>query len=128
MKKILMILAVVVSVVFVQTNLWAGPHESQSHKEMMGRGGPAQEPDFGSLTTAEHLSLADQFEQKAATQDKEIAFHESMMKKYRYKVDSSPKRRRVAQMGSHCQSIINSLKKLKEEYKEMARMHREMAE
>jgi len=128
MRNSIIILAVLFGISAVQLNLWAGPHESQSHKEMMGRATSEQEPDFGNLTPAEHLSLADQFDKKAVAQDKEIAFHESMMKKYRYKVDSSPKRRRVAQMGSHCQRIINSLKKLKEEYKEMARMHREMAE
>ncbi|MCB9719713.1 MAG: hypothetical protein H6756_02470 [Candidatus Omnitrophica bacterium] len=128
MRKVVMVLAIGASIILPQTNVWAGPHESRSHKEMMGRGSSAQEPDFGSLTAAEHLSLADQFEQKAAAQDKDIAFHESMMKKYRYKVDSSPKRRRVAQMGSHCGRIIKSLRKLKEEYKEMAQMHREMAE
>ncbi len=122
MKKLIIFLFLILGMA-IQTNAWAGPPPHDYTQNIR-----YPEKDFSNLTAEEHLALADQFEQKVAAQDKEIAFHEAMMQKYEYKTDFHPKRGLTVQkMKTHCDAIIRSLKKIKENYKEMAKLHREMA-
>lgn len=117
----MIILAFVFSVGSGQSNLWAGPpsKEIRYQKKSVTEG----------LTAAEHLALADRFDERATAQEKEIAFHEDMMTNYEYKITVHPKRGVTSErMETHCRLIIKSLEKLKTEYKELANLHREMAQ
>jgi len=82
-------------------------------------------------TKAEHIAIAEEYEQKAVEQDAITQEHIQMLKDYRANAHRYPKQtreKRIAEMKKHCNAIIRASKQLATEYRDMARWHRIAAE
>ena len=82
-------------------------------------------------TKAEHIAIAEKYEQKAADRDAVTQEHTQMFKDYKANAHRYPKQtreKRIAEMRKHCNAIIRSSKQLAKEYRAMAQWHRTAAE
>lgn len=82
-------------------------------------------------TKAEHIAVAEEYEQKAVEQDAITQEHIQMLKDYRANAHRYPKQtreKRMAEMKKHCNAIIRASKQLAGEYRHMAQWHRFAAE
>lgn len=78
-------------------------------------------------STTDHEALAKRFDDEAAQFEKEAAEHEHLAKNYRSGIGVGPKGNATS-LASHCDRIAKSLKASAADAREMARMHREMAQ
>lgn len=78
-------------------------------------------------TKAEHIAIADKYDQKAVEQDAIVEEHTQMLKDYRANSARYPKQvreKRIAAMKKHCTAIIRDSKRLAADYRAMAKWHR----
>lgn len=79
------------------------------------------------LAVADHLAMANSYEQKAAEQDALISHHSSMKKDYEkrhYVLKKAGKPGDVKDMEAHCDSIIQAATTLRNELNDFAQWHR----
>ena len=81
----------------------------------------------GTVAIADHLALANSYEQKAAEQDAAIGHHQKMKKNYEKRFHVMKKANapsKVKEMEKHCDAIIQSAEALRNEYADFAKWHR----
>ncbi|MBT8464924.1 MAG: hypothetical protein KJO57_09570 [Deltaproteobacteria bacterium] len=82
-------------------------------------------------TKAEHIAIAEKYDQMAVDQDAITKEHNQMLKDYRANAHRYPKQvreKRIAEMKKHCTAIMRASKQLAKEYRSMAQWHRIAAE
>ena len=95
---------------------------------VLATGGPAwaDEPRVPQ-TVEEHMAMSRQYEEKAAAQRKEAAFHRKMAEDYQ-KRHANPKMSippgHVTKMLKHCESIMRAAETLAGEYERAAEFHK----
>ncbi len=78
-------------------------------------------------TKAEHIAVAEKYEEIAEEQEAVAEEHTQMLKDYRANAARYPKQvreKRIASMKKHCTAIIRDSKRLAADYRAMAKWHR----
>jgi hypothetical protein len=78
-------------------------------------------------TKAEHITIAEKYEERATEQDAIAEEHIQMLKDYKANAARYPKQvreKRIAAMKKHCTAIIRDSKRLANDYRAIAKWHR----
>jgi len=92
----------------------------------MGAGLPAFAGEEA-LAVADHIAMANAYEQKASEQDALISQHATMKRDYEkrhYMMKKAGVPAKVEEMDKHCDSIIQAATNLRNEFTDFAKWHR----
>ena len=78
-------------------------------------------------TRADHEAIAKRFEDEATQLDKQATEHEKLARRYRGGVGVGPKTN-ADSLANHCDNLVKNLRASAGDAREMARMHRDVAQ
>ena len=104
----------------------AHPDTEHAHK-MMGHEVDIAEQVEKAVTASDQEAIATRFDEEAADLEKQAAGHEQLAKQYAHGM-GGPRRETTDSLAAHCRNYVEKLRAAAAEKREMAALHREMAE
>jgi len=101
--------------------------ESKPHMHMDSPGASIDHMVEMAKTKADHEAIAKRFDDEAADLDKQAAEHEKLARRYRGGMGVGPKTN-AESLANHCDSFVKNLRASSRDAREMARMHRDVAQ